>query len=148
MSTTTLSVTTPPGQPINRSLINITNLNSQIEFNYNSTSLKPLAPLVQVSYGPNRNLQVSAVVFIAASETPNLSAVNQESVISDSGETQLDFFIIYDAPEQSYQTFNAYRVDFIVENPPADLVQIETFLWDSDPVTSRGVVTTVDGGGD
>jgi hypothetical protein len=144
MSTTTLSVTTPPGQPINRNLIKITNLNSQIEFDYNSTSLKPLTPLVQVSFSPEGNLQVSAVVFVASSETPNLSAVNQESVISDSGETQLDFFIIYDAPEQSYQNFNAYRVDFIIENPPADLVQIETFLWDSDPVTSRGTVTPVE----
>ncbi len=146
MSTTTLSVTTPPGEPINQSLIKITNLNSQIEFDFNSTSLKPLTPLVQASFSPEGNLQVSAVVFVASSEKPNLSAVNQESVISDSGETQLDFFIIYDAPEQSYQTFNAYRVDFIVENPPSDLAQIETFLWDSDPVTSRGTVTDVTGG--
>lgn len=145
MSTSILSVTTPPGVPIDQTLVNITNLNSQIEFDYNSSSIKPLPPLVQVSFSAEGNLQVSAVVFVASSETPNLSAVNQESVISDSGETQLDFFIIYDAPEQSYQTFNAYRVDFVVENPPSDLVQIETFLWDSDPVTSRGTVTGVQG---
>lgn len=144
MSTNTLSVTVPPGQAIDPSNVKITSLNSEITFDYNSSSLKPLTPLVQVSFSPEGNLQVSAVVFVASSETPNLSAVNQESVISDSGETQLDFFIIYDAPEQSYQTFSAYRVDFVVENPPSDLVQIETFLWDEDPVTSRGTVTSVD----
>ncbi|PWH84369.1 hypothetical protein DIS18_07490 [Algibacter marinivivus] len=148
MSINTLEVTTPPGQAIDPSNVSVKPLNSEITFNFNSSSLKPLSPLVQVSYSPEGDLQVSAVVFIASSETPSLSAVNQESVISDSGETQLDFFIIYDAPEVSYQNFSAYRVDFIIENPPADLVQIETFLWDSDPVTSRGTVTPVGGGGD
>lgn len=147
MSTATLGVTTPPGKPIDSKNIIVSNLKSQITFDYDSSSLKPLAPLVQVSFSEEGNLQVSAVVFIGALETPSLSAVNQEYVISDSGETQLDFFIIYDAPEKSYQTFNAYRVDFIVENPPADLVQIETFVWDSDPITSRGSVTPVIGGG-
>lgn len=146
MNATNLSVTVPPGQPI-QSKVSITPLNSEITFAYNSTSLKPLTPLVQASFNPEGDLQVSAVVFIASSEVPSLSGVNQESVISDSGETQLDFFIIYDAPEKSYQTFSAYRVDFVIENPPADLVQIETFLWDEDPVTSRGTVTPVEQGG-
>lgn len=146
MNATNLSVTAPPGKAF-EGKVTITPLNSEITFAYNSTSLKPLAPLVQTSFNPNGDLQVSVVVFIASSEVPSLSGVNQESVISDSGETQLDFFIIYNAPEKSYQTFSAFRVDFIVENPPADLVQIETFLWDEDPVTSRGTKTDVKRGG-
>lgn len=143
MNTTNLSVTTPPGKPINRRNISIKKLDAQINFSFNSNSLKPLQPLVQASFSPEGNLQVSAIVFIASSEIPSLSGVNQESTVSDSGETQLDFFIVYDAPEKSYQTFDAYKVDIIVENPPADLVQIETFLWDEDPASSRGTKTKI-----
>ena len=143
MNTTILGVTTPPGQPIEKSNITIQKLDAQISFAFNSKSLKPFSPLVQASYNELGHLQVSAVVFIASSEEPNPSGVNQQSVISDEGETQLDFFIIYDAPEISDQIFNAYRVDFIVENPPKGLTQIETFLWDEDPVSSRGTKTKV-----
>ncbi|OEJ99241.1 hypothetical protein A8C32_08720 [Flavivirga aquatica] len=144
MSTQDASIKKPPGRPINSKNVTVTPLDSQISFSYNSTTIKPLQPLVQVSFSPDRKLQISAVVFIASSiERAEISSVNQESVISDAGETQLDFFIIYDAPEVSYQTFNAYRVDFVIENPPEDLAQIETYLWDEDPVTSRGTVTTV-----
>lgn len=144
MNTTNLSVTAPPGKAIKSSNVQIKKLDAQISFAFNSDSVKPFSPLVQTSFSEEGNLQVSAVVFVASSEDPKLSAVNQESVISNSGETQLDFFIIYDAPEKSYQSFNAYRVDFIVESPPQDLVQIQTFLWDEDPVASRGTVTTLD----
>ncbi|ALJ05110.1 hypothetical protein APS56_08220 [Pseudalgibacter alginicilyticus] len=143
MNTTILSITTPPGQPIKKNNIAFQKLDAQINFAFNSESIKPFSPLVQASYSSDSNLQISAVIFIASSEEPNFSGVNQESVISDEGETQLDFFIIYDAPEKSNQIFNAYRVDFVVENPPKDLEQIQTFLWDKDPVSSRGTKTKV-----
>ncbi|MGC6431722.1 MAG: hypothetical protein ACON5F_11820 [Jejuia sp.] len=142
-----LSVTVPPGEPIAKSNIKVQKINSQIEFSFNSSSTKPLSPLVQISFDKKGNLQVSAIVFIPTSETPNLSNINQEYVISDSGETQFDFFIIYNAPEVSSQTFQGYKVDFVLENPPKDLVQIETFIWDEDPETSRGTVTPVEKGG-
>ena len=145
MSTDTMATKTPPGTQINPKNVTITPLNSQISFSYNSTSVKPLPPLVQVSFSPDGNLQVSNIVFIAASENAVITSVYQESVISDEGTTQLDFFIDYDAPEESFQTFNAFRVDFVIQNPPSDLQQIETYLWDEDPVSSRGTVTEVQG---
>ncbi|MFI1744314.1 hypothetical protein [Thalassobellus sediminis] len=142
MNTTNLCITPPPGVPVKKSNIRITKLDAEISFGFtiNSSSEKPFSPLVQVSYGASGNLQVSAVVFVAASEKPNFSGVNMQSVISNSGEKELDFFIIYDEPEERYQNFEAYRVDFIVENPPEDLAQIQTFLWNKDPVSSRGTV--------
>ncbi len=145
MNTTNLCTTPPPGIPVENKNIRIQKLDAQISFGFtiNSSSEKPFSPLVQVSYDSTGNLQVSAVVFVAASEKPNFSGVNMQSVISSSGEKELDFFIIYDEPEERYQNFEAYRVDFIVENPPEDLAQIQTFLWDEDPVSSRGTVTTV-----
>jgi hypothetical protein len=143
MSTDTLNTKKPPGTQINPKNVTITPLSSQITFSFNSTSIKPLPPLVQVSFSPNGNLLVSNIVFIAASENAVITSVYQESVISDEGTTQLDFFIDYDAPEESFQTFNAFRVDLIIENPPSDLEQIETFLWDEDPESSRGTITKV-----
>lgn len=139
MKTTNVSLVAPPGEPIDQSNIRIQKLDdTQISFAFNSTSVKPFSPLVQVGYAKNGNLQVSAVVFVASAENPDFSGVNYQSVISDSGEPQLDFFLIYDAPEKSYQSFDAYRVDFIMENPPENLDQVQTFLWDEDPVSSRG----------
>ncbi len=143
MSTDTLNTKKPPGTQIDPKNVTITPLSSQITFSFNSTSIKPLPPLVQVSLNPDGNLQVSNIVFIAASENAIITSVYQESVISDEGTTQLDFFIDYDAPEESFQTFNAFRVDFVIENPPSDLQQIETYLWDEDPVGSRGTITEV-----
>jgi len=145
MDTTSLCTTSPPGIPVEKSNITKTKLDAQISFGFisNSSSDKPFSPLVQVSYGVTGDLQVSAVVFVATSEKPNFSGVNMQSVISNSGEKQLDFFIIYDEPEERYQSFDAYRVDFFIENPPEDLVQTQTFLWDEDPISSRGTTTII-----
>lgn len=143
MSTDTLNTKTPPGTQINPKNVTITPLGSQITFSFNSTSVKPLPPLAQVSFSADGNLLVSNIVFLPASENAVITSVYQESVISDEGTTQLDFFIDYDAPEESFQTFNAVRVDLIIENPPADLEQIETYLWDEDPESSRGTITEV-----
>tara|TARA_R110002050_G_scaffold184989_3_gene318782 strand:- start:12649 stop:13089 length:441 start_codon:yes stop_codon:yes gene_type:complete len=143
MNTTSLSVTPAPGIPIDESKIRIQKLDAQISFAFNSASVKPFSPLVQVSYSKAGALQVSAVVFVASSQYPNFSGVNQQSVISSSGELELDLFIIYDEPEKRYQNFDAYRIDFIVENPPEGLVQVQTFLWDEDPVSSRGTTTKI-----
>ncbi|MFI1771967.1 hypothetical protein [Thalassobellus citreus] len=146
MNTPNLCTTAPPGEPISASDIIVKKkLEAQISFGFvtNSSSEKPFSPLVQVSYGDSGNLQVSAVVFVAASEKPNFSGINKQFVISSSGEKELDFFIIYDEPEERHKVFDAYRIDFIVENPPEDLVQIQTFLWDEDPIASRGTTTDV-----
>lgn len=135
----------PPGKPIKSHQIETLNLNSTIEFSFNSSSEQPLQPLVQAIFNENNELQVSAVVFIASEETFNFKGVNFQSVISGDGTRQVDFFILYDDPEVSSEKFNVYRVDFTVKKDklPQNLGQIEVFLWDEDPVTSRGTVTEI-----
>ncbi|MCB4799906.1 hypothetical protein [Neotamlana laminarinivorans] len=139
----------PPGKPIKSHQIETLNLNSTIEFSFNSSSEQPLQPLVQAIFNENNELQVSAVVFIASEENFNFKGVNFQSVISGDGTRQVDFFILYDDPEVSSEKFNVYRVDFRVKKDklPQNLGQIEVFLWDEDPVTSRGTVTPVHGSG-
>lgn len=143
MEVTTLSVSNPPGQPLAQSNLKIRKLEAQINFAFNSTSIKPFSPLVQASFGITGDLQVSAIVYLASSESPRLSAVNQESIVFNSDKTQLKFFIIYDAQEKSNQTFDAYRIDFIVKNPPKDLAQIQTFLWSEEFMTSSATITVL-----
>ncbi|GAA4237007.1 hypothetical protein GCM10022291_22800 [Postechiella marina] len=143
MEVTTLSVSNPPGQPLAQSNLKIRKLEAQINFAFNSTSIKPFSPLVQASFGITGDLQISAVVYLASCESPQLSAVNQESIILNSDKTQLNFFIVYDALEKSNQTFDAYRIDFIVKNPPKDLVQIQTFLWGKESMASGGTITVL-----
>ena len=131
----------PPGKPLSKNNIVITKLDASISFSFDSTSVIPLSPVVQTSFNGDA-LQVSAVVFIpSAIENPNFNVINKKRITLFSGEDQLNFYITYDDEEISSQTFNAYRVDFTVKNPPRNLVQIQTFLWDEDPVTSRGTRT-------
>lgn len=131
----------PPGKPISKNNIAITKLDASISFSFDSTSVIPLSPVVQASFNGDA-LQVSAIVFIPSKiENPNFDVINKKRITLFSGENQLNFYITYDNEEVSSQTFNAYRVDFTVKNPPRNLVQIQTFLWDEDPVGSRGTRT-------
>lgn len=135
----------PPGKAIKEKNFEVTNLDTTVGFAFNSTSITPLSPIVQTSFNDEGALQVSAIVFIASSiDNPNLDYVSKKEIDLFSGQEQLNFYITYDAEEVSAQEFNAYRMDITVNNPPRNLAQIQTFLWDEDPKTSRGTLTTVE----
>lgn len=115
-----------------------------------------LAPLVEARYsddGTNRKLTISAVVFISTEELSKLSLkVYQNSYTNIEGIPQLQFFVSYDLKENEASEFDVYEITFDARNIPfngglAQIKTIETFLWDVDPVASRGTVTTVQSGG-
>ncbi|PKB16016.1 hypothetical protein [Flavobacterium sp. 5] len=109
----------------------------------------PLQPLVEVYLDSNNNIQVSTVFFIDAAITglnENSFTIFQDYSISEIGEPRLQFFISYDAIETSTSNFRAYQISF--QSLPTtflnrDITTIQTFLWDIDPVSSRGTVTNV-----
>ncbi len=113
----------------------------------------PLPPLVEVYLSHKQHIKVSTVFFIdAAIKGLNADsfAIYQEFSISDSGTPQLQFFISYDAVATEAKDFQAYQISFkaVDENLPpdvsfADIKTIQTFIWDTDPVSSRGTVTNV-----
>jgi hypothetical protein len=110
-----------------------------------------LSPLVEAYYKKEtKELLVRAVVFIARKEEKNLDfRIYQNCYIDLEGNPQLQFFIAYDLVETKETDFFIYEVSFIVDNLPygsdalSKIKKIQTFLWDIDPVTSRGTETNV-----
>lgn len=115
-----------------------------------------LAPLIEARYSDNgdvRKLTISAVVFISTDELEKLTLqVYQNSYANIEGIPQLQFFVAYDLKENVASEFDVYEITFDARNIPfngglAQIKTIETFLWDVDPVASRGTVTNVQSGG-
>lgn len=112
---------------------------------------KLFSPIVEAYYSKEKKeLLVRAVVFIAREELKKLDfRIYQNCYIDLDGNPQLQFFIAYDLVETEVTDFYVYEVDFTAEPLPnrpdglSKIKQIETFLWDIDPVSSRGTVTNV-----
>ncbi|TDW47222.1 hypothetical protein EV144_105240 [Flavobacterium sp. 270] len=107
-----------------------------------------LSPLVEAYHTKENQLLVRAVIFIARKETKDLDfGIYQNCYIDLNGNPQLQFFISYDLVETKETDFLIYEVAFNAIDIPygslSKISTIQTFLWDIDPVTSRGTVTTV-----
>lgn len=125
---------------------------SQITF-ANSRPTTPLPPLVQANLDKTGQfIMVCAIVFIDSSiPSPVSFTVYQNSIEGVNGApNQIQFYICYDYAESTATNFSAYTINFA--SLPASAAggiavkginTIETFSWDSDPVTSRGTETTV-----
>lgn len=109
-----------------------------------------LSPLVEAYLeDKNKKLLIRAVVFIAPDENAMNFTIYQNWFVNIEGTPQLQFFICYDMKEIEGKDFDIYEVSFYAVDTPfgknafSHLKTIETFVWDVDPVTSRGTVTTV-----
>jgi hypothetical protein len=134
MSTTNTTgpIIQPPGVEISSEF---KSLNSVIQFTRPRPS-EPLQPLVQASF-QDGILEVSSVAFIDVNQK-----IDSISVYYDDSQKLPAFFLTYTAPETKASEFMAYQVNFKIELP-AKPEEIETFVWDEDPRTSRGTYTTV-----
>jgi hypothetical protein len=146
MSTTNSEIK-PPGVKVPHDSVQVEKLEgTTLEFAFKSSTEQPLQPLVVSKINKKEELKISAVVFIA--EDDNGNCVDPESifvqcqkVISESGNWQLDFFIVYNAPETKAKNFQGYSVDVTIKDVPEEIEHVCAFLWDDDPRTSRGTVT-------
>ncbi len=152
----------PPGEPVTEidPIIN----SGYIQFSPSFD--QPLPTLVQAEY-KGGFIFVTAVVLINTTlEEPTL-IVNQLFTISNDGEPKLQFFIYCDVEEigninenlTADNIYNAFTINFKTELtdgfpmriqeggyeriPLKNVKYVETFLWNIDPKTSRGTVTTV-----
>lgn len=140
----------------------LTNLESEIAFTI-PRGERPLQPLVSNETVGNE-LRVSVIVFVNDDIilTQDNTEVIQDLSYTNNREPYLNLYMCYDVPPHAGSTFKAYRFDFTANfsqsgytpnhtlQPPMptppnikDIKQMTTFLWDEDPVTSRGTVTTV-----
>ncbi len=120
----------------------VNNISVQVPFDKpiifpNKRSNVPFPPIVQ-AYFEGDTLQVSAVVLIDSAA----NVKNNISVYYDDSQRIPNFYVVYDALESEASEFTLYQVNFTVilaQKPQT----IETFVWDEDPVNSRGTTTSV-----
>jgi hypothetical protein len=80
-----------------------------------------------------------------------LFTVYQYFCLGNEGKPQLQFYIAYNQKSDPTDVYNYGQLSFSVTNASledigltiADIYSIQTFMWDVDPKTSRGTVTTV-----
>lgn len=110
-----------------------------------------LSPLVE-AYHVGKKLLVRAVVFVAHEELEDLKiSVFQNCYVNIEGDAQLQFFIAYDLKPTEGVDFYIYEVSFEADDIPfkgglGTIDTIQTFLWDIDPISSRGTETNVQPG--
>lgn len=108
------------------------------------TTVTPLAPSNVSAIENGTIITITATVFIdAADQVTSLDIYLTEELIN--GDTQgvyIDYNYLEEIPESLYP----YTFSFDIENPTNSITKIESYLWDEDPVGSRGTITTVDHG--
>ncbi|RZJ53121.1 MAG: hypothetical protein EOO44_09515 [Flavobacterium sp.] len=116
-------------------------------------SVEILSPYVEAYYNAKENkLTIDAIVYVDTETIKDNGILNysvvQNTYIDLDGHAQLQFFIVYDMPEELSGDLSIYEITF--EADPklfigglSKLKTIQTFLWDIDPETSRGTETTV-----
>jgi hypothetical protein len=142
---------------------------SKLDFQINFPSLrhdKPLPPTVQVAINNTKEMEISIVVFVSENTNvdPNNLCVIQDFSYTNEQIPYANFYVCYDVTPEPCSTFNVFQLTFNAINSPEgytpntslpkdmpiphllDLKEIVSFLWDEDPVTSRGTVTTVQSG--
>lgn len=134
----------PPGERITEVVKNSRGL---IKFPENK-SKSLLSPLVEALYD-NDTITITAVIFVPPFQNETLDLKIYQNWYTDiEGFPQLQFFVSYDMSETVSKDFFVYEVTFEAKSHPFEdqishIKTIQTFLWDIDPVTSRGTVTTV-----
>lgn len=142
----------PPGTDITSTIITTARSIGHVTFE-ETKSVEILSPYVEAYYNANANtLAVNAVVYVdstAINEDGTLKyCVFQNTYIDLEGHAQLQFFIVYDMPEELSGELSIYEIIFnadptIFIGGLSKVQTIQTFLWDVDPETSRGTETTV-----
>lgn len=125
--------------------------NGSIQFDH-IRSKKPLPALVEANRIADANgINVSVVVFITDKCEKPIIGIQQMFAISNLGTFKLQFFIDYTYKEDKSKKFDIYELHFHAkaEKLPKgvtleDIDTVEVFLVDTDPITSRGTVTTVE----
>ncbi|QOG03872.1 hypothetical protein [Flavobacterium sp. MDT1-60] len=114
-------------------------------------SAEVLSPYVEAYYDSHSNaLLIQAVVYVDSPLVENEILhykIIQNTYIDIEGNPQLQFFIVYNMPEELSADLFIYEIVFNANDSFiggfSNLEKIQTFLWDSDPETSRGTETPV-----
>ncbi|WP_109433992.1 hypothetical protein [Aquimarina sp. AU119] len=148
---------TPPGTIINpeNPKIKATPLlcgNEKFTFSLGSPSREQLPPLIKAVYTNTGGVAIEAMVFIDSSIPVTNFSVYQNYTTCSTGAPQLTLYIcpfLADGnppanPETDSYNLYPLNLGLKIQTPNGQLIRsIQIFLWNEDPETSRGTVTTV-----
>lgn len=138
----TIETMLPPGTVFLTKVINLQK--GAIISPSTQTTIKPLPPANVTAIEKGTVITVTATVYIdAADDVKSLDVYVTESLID--GDTQgvyFDYNYIEEIPTALYP----YTFSFDIQDPTNSIKKIESYLWDEDPVSSRGTETEVKGG--
>jgi hypothetical protein len=109
------------------------------------TTTTPLAPIVTANYNNgDTSITVQVTVYIDSLDLVTSLQVYANPVLEDSSHKQLLYFV-YNFKEEIPLAVYPYSFSFQIPSSPHGhtIKSLETFLWNLDPVTSRGTVTEV-----
>jgi hypothetical protein len=136
-----MSTTDPETYPTGATLLEtINNPSKGVEVSPSTqTTTTPLAPVVTaVLKGGVITVDVTVYIDAKVSAESLLIYQNLNNPIPK-------FYVVYNYKEEVPTSLFPYSFKFDIQTKGAPMPTIETFLWDSDPIGSRGTETTVQG---
>lgn len=111
------------------------------------SGVTPLAPQLVTATDTNGVITVSMAVYIDVDDSINSLAIYEKPTVDTTGNgvttTTKPLYVVYDCPEYDTGLLYEYIFSFTISDSNNSIDVIETYLEDTDPVTSRGTVTTV-----
>jgi len=147
--------TTPPGISLISGALSTVSDPMSANFNRIADSLftRPLSPLASITCSfCEQKLTLKLIVFINQKDISY--NVYYQGVLNDSGKQRINFYIEYNLPENTADiNYCMHNVNItLLEKDISEhynfidlrkIIDVAVYLWDEDPVTSRGTVTTV-----
>ncbi|MDC8005195.1 hypothetical protein POV27_14130 [Aureisphaera galaxeae] len=88
-------------------------------------------------------LKLQCTTLVLINEDTAIDHGSPLSVFFDESVRPPAIYIAYDSPQEPSEDFQIYEVQFTIDNFSLAHLSVETFLFNGDPVTSRGTETTV-----
>ncbi|MFT5862609.1 MAG: hypothetical protein ACI828_001258 [Flavobacteriales bacterium] len=112
---------------------------------------KPLAPEVSAQFNKGESYIIvqSTVLIDAAASIATLDIFQGPAVTSSDGAITIPVYVAYTYKEEIPVSLYPYSISFQIKSEgssdilTSQVTEVEAFLWDEDPIGSRGTRTTV-----
>lgn len=140
--------------PNTRKIATVTPTKGSIISPSTQRTIKPLAPTISAQFNEGEtSITVQSTVLIdAAADISTLDIFQGPPVVNRDTETPVitvPLYVAYTYQEEIPESLYPYSLSFQFQTDPSsgiptsEVTQVEGFLWDEDPVGSRGTTTIV-----
>ncbi|GAB1857717.1 hypothetical protein MHTCC0001_25540 [Flavobacteriaceae bacterium MHTCC 0001] len=129
--------------PPNTTFLTTVNVTSSGTSSKTQPTIQPLPP-DNVSATLNHSIiTVQVTVYIDAADNLTSLDIYKGNTVTNG---LLKVYIDYNYPEEVPVSLNTYTFSFQIPDTNNNITTIESYLWDEDPIGSRGTITEVTGG--